>query len=450
MEERNRIILETVEDMLDRGGTAHAVKAVTDLHAADIAEILSGLNRERELEVLRGLEPGVAATALFEMEEGHQVKLAECLGPGELGSLLERMPVDEAVDLLGDIPDSRRLALLSLFSPEDENRLRSLLAYGDDTAGGLMTTEYLSVLPRTTADEVIGKMREVPPEIETIYYVYVLDESRILMGVLSLRELIVSPPDARVEEMIRGEPVTVSPTDDQEQVADIISRYNLLAVPVVDRYGAMMGIVTVDDAMDVIDEEAEEDLIRFAGGPGYEEEPGTLGLLSDMSRRIPWFVVTVAAEILIAGGLLKLYSPVLERVLVLVFFIPLLVTMGGNIAVQSATVVGRWLTTGRPPERMTLRKVAVELTWGILVGVVTGGTVTGLSLLFIDWGSSVGLVVGISLALTVIAASMVGCALPLAVKFLKRDPAAVSGPLLGVIMDVVSLAIYLLIGRALI
>jgi len=109
MEERNRIILETVEDMLDRGGTAHAVKAVTDLHAADIAEILSGLNRERELEVLRGLEPGVAATALFEMEEGHQVKLAECLGPGELGSLLERMPVDEAVDLLGDIPDSRRL-----------------------------------------------------------------------------------------------------------------------------------------------------------------------------------------------------------------------------------------------------------------------------------------------------------------------------------------------------
>ncbi|MBU4239971.1 MAG: magnesium transporter [Actinobacteria bacterium] len=448
MERRNRVILETVRDMLGRGDVRQAVRTVADLYSADTAEVLFGLGIAGEVEVLLGMEPRAAARAMFEMDEAHQVDVAQRLGTVELRGLLESMPVDEAVDLLGDIPESRRETLLRLFGREEAEELERLLAYSDDTAGGLMTPEYISVSPEATAQEVIGLLRGVSPEVETIYYVYVTSGEGRLDGVLSLRELIVSPPGRRVSEMIGPEVITVSPATDQEEVAEFISKYDLLAVPVTDDSGRMLGIVTVDDVMDVIGDEVEEDIMRFAGATGPEEEPPGR-LFAGLGRRIPWFVLTVAIEILLVGGILKLYSPVFSTFIVLVFFIPLLVTMGGNIAVQSSTVVGRWLASGLPLQRTAVKAILGEVVWGVLVGLLTGVIVATLSFLF-HLGESIGVVVGISLALTVIAASLVGCALPVTLKALNRDPGVVSGPLLGTIMDVISLAIYLGIGTLLI
>jgi magnesium transporter len=171
--------------------------------------------------------------------------------------------------------------------------------------------------------------------------------------------------------------------------------------------------------------------------------------MSNLGRRLPWFVATVVVEILVAGGILKLYSPMFTKFIVLVFFIPLLVTMGGNIAVQSSTIMGRSLSTGTPLERKTLRAVSGEVTWGVMVGLVTGGVVAGLSYAF-NQEAWVGATVGLSLALTVVAAALIGCAFPITLKALRRDPHAISGPLLGTTMDVLSLAIYLVIGRLLI
>ena len=447
MEKHNRVILETVRDMLDHGDVRQAVRTVADLHSADTAEVLSSLKIAGEVEILLEMEPRAAARAMFEMDETHQVEVAQRLGAGELRDLLESMPVDEAVDLLGDIPESRREKVLELFGREEAEELERLLTYSDDTAGGLMTPEYISVSPEATAEEVIRLLRDVSPEVETIYYVYVTSGEGRLGGVISLRELIVSPPDRRVSEMIRPEVITVSPTTDQEEVAEVISKYDLLAVPVTDDSGRMLGIVTVDDVMDVIGDEVEEDIMRFAGATGLEEEPSG-GLFAGLGRRVPWFVLTVAIEMLLVGGILKMYSPVFSKFMVLVFFIPLLVIMGGNVAVQSSTVVGRWLASGLPLQRTAAKAVIGEVIWGVLVGLVTGGLVAALSFL-LDLGASVGVVVGLSLALTVIAASLVGCALPIMFKALKRDPGAVSGPLLGTIMDVLSLAIYLGIGTLL-
>ncbi|MBU1671723.1 MAG: magnesium transporter [Actinobacteria bacterium] len=447
MEDGNWVILDTVRDMLGRGDLAPAVRTVADLHAADAAEVLTALDMADQVEVLINMEPAVAARALLEMEEPHQVEVAGHLRTGELRGLLEKMPVDEAVDLLGDIPEAQRLRLLKLFGREEAGELAELLAYGDDTAGGLMTPDYISVTPDATAEEVIEELRGVSPEVETIYYVYVVTPDGSPVGVLSLRELILSPPDRKVGDMMSRDLITVAAAEDQELVAETISKYDLLAVPVLDDEGRMLGIVTVDDVMDVIGDEAEEDRLRFAGATGLEDE--TAGLMAGLGRRLPWFVLAVLIEILVAGGLLKLYSPVLAQYLALVFFIPLLVTMGGNIAVQSSTVMGRWLSSGIPPRQATVRKISGEILWGVLVGLCAGGAVMAISLLF-NQGASVGVVVGLSLALTVIAASIVGCALPLTLRAFRRDLGAVSGPLLGTTMDVLSLAIYLVIGRLLI
>jgi len=449
VEKQNKVILDTVRDMLARDDLEQAVRTISDLHAADIAEVLSRLRPGDEVEILMGLEGSVAARALFEMEESHQVEVASRLRTGELAELLERMPVDEAVDLLGDVPESQRVRLLKLFGREEAVELRALLAYGDDTAGGLMTTDFVAVSPDDTAAETIERLRRVSPEVETIYYVYVVSQEGLLEGVLSLRELIISPPDQRVGELLSGDVIDVSPQQDQEEVAEVISKYDLLAVPVVDESNRMLGIVTVDDVMDVISDEAEEDIMRFAGATGLEEEAAAGGLLANLGRRLPWFVVAVAVEILVAGGILKLYSPLFSRFIVLIFFIPLLVTMGGNIAVQSSTIMGHSLSTGAPFKGAAVRALSGEMMWGVLVGLATGAVVAGLAFAF-HLAPAVGVSVGLSLALTVVAAALVGCALPITLKALRRDPSSISGPLLGTTMDVLSLAIYLGIGWLLI
>ena len=449
VEERNRVILDTVKDMLARGDLAQAVRTMSDLHAADSADVLCRLRPSDEVEILVSLDPAVAARALLEMEETHQVEVASRLRTGELRELLDRMPVDEAVDLLGDVPESQRARLLQLFGREEAGEFQALLAYGDETAGGLMTTDFVAVSPDDTVDDTIERLRRVSAEVETIYYIYVVSEEGLLEGVLSLRELIISPPDTRVGELLSGDVINVRPEQDQEEVAEVISKYDLLAVPVLDDKEKMLGIVTVDDVMDVFSDEAEEDIMRFAGATGLEEEAAAGGLLANLGRRLPWFIVAVVVEILVAGGILKLYSPLFSRFVVLIFFIPLLVTMGGNIAVQSSTIMGHRLSTGAPLKRSALRAVSGEMAWGVLVGLATGAVVAGIAFAF-HLTPSVGVTVGLSLALTVVAAAFMGCALPIALKAMRRDPSAISGPLLGTTMDVLSLAIYLCIGRLLI
>lgn len=448
MEERIKVIAETIKDMIIRGDLGQAVTTASEMHSADAADVLDCLDINDQVEIIKNLEPRTAALILLEMEDQGQVEIAERLKTGELRDVLASMPVDEAVDLLGDIPGDQRGRLFRLFGREEAGEFRELLKYPDDTAGGLMTPDFMFVHPTDTVGRVIEMIRSAPMDIETIYYVYVLSEENILKGVLSLREIIVSPVNRIVGDMISKEIVSLSPDEDQEKVAEVISKYNLLAVPVVDGDGKMIGLVTVDDVMDVIEDEAEEDIMRFAGATGVEEDMKP-GLLYDISRRLPWFLLAAVVEILVAGGILKLYSSVMTDFIVLVFFLPLLVIMGGNIAVQSSAITGHWLSTGGTFGKNVITAVMKELIWGIIIGALTGVAVGLLAYLF-DKNISVGVVVGLSLMLTVIAASGIGCALPVFLRWIGRDPGAAPGPLIGTTMDVVSLGIYLGIGLMLI
>lgn len=448
MEERIKVIAETIKDMLTRGDLGQAVTTAAELHSADAAEVLSCLDINDRVEIIKNLQPRISALALLEMEDPKQVEIAERLKTGELRDVLVSMPVDEAVDLLGDITKDQRDRLFRLFGREEAGEFRELLQYPDDTAGGLMTPDFMFVHPSNSVGEVIEMIRSAPMDIETIYYVYVISDDGFLKGVLSLREIIVSPVDRVVGDMISRDVVSLEPGDDQERVAELISKYDLLAVPVIDESGKMLGLVTVDDVMDVIEDEAEEDIMRFAGATGVEEDMKP-GLILDISRRLPWFILAAVIEILIAGGILKLYSSVMTDFIVLVFFLPLLVIMGGNIAVQSSTIIGYWISTGRPIGKDVIIAVFKEILWGIIIGALSGIMVGVLAYLF-DRNISVGIVVGLSLTLTVLAASIIGCALPALLRLAGRDPGAVPGPLIGTTMDVVSLGIYLGIGLLLI
>ncbi|MDD5748136.1 MAG: magnesium transporter [Actinomycetota bacterium] len=447
MNESNQVVLEAISEMLKKGEVKKAITTISNLHSFDAAEVLSGLEFEDEVKILADMEPSLTARALLEMEESHQVEIAAGLREGRLAEVLKEMPVDEAVDLLGDIPEEKKNRLMLLFGQKEVREFKELLEYPDDTAGGLMTPDFVSVNSSMTAEEVIEHLRAVPSDIETIYYVYVVGDDGSLRGVLSLRELIVSPPDRRVGTMVKGKPVSVGPFTDQEHVARLIEKYDLLAIPVVDDEGKMLGIVTVDDVIDVIGREAREDIEKFAGATGFEPEPGTL--FSNITRRLPWFVVAVVVEVLVAGGILKLYSPILEKFVVLVFFLPLLVTMGGNIAIQSSTVVRYFLSSGFRGGSAAFKKLSGEVLWAVVVGIVSGSLIAGLAVLF-HIEISVGFVVGLSLALSAVAAAIVGSTLPLLINAFHGDPGTVSGPMLGTTMDVLSLAIYLAIGRLLI
>ncbi|MBN1289809.1 MAG: magnesium transporter [Actinobacteria bacterium] len=447
MEERIRVIAETLQDMIIRGDISQAVTTASELHSADLAEALKHIDLDDRIEILINMEPRNAAMALLELEDPDQVEIAGRLRTGELYELLVNMPVDEAVDLLGDITFEQRIRLFGLFGREEAGEFRELLRYPDDTAGGLMTPDFLSVHPYDTVGEVIEMIRSAPEDVETIYYIYVLSEDGVLRNVLSLRELIVSQKEKKVGEMAPRKVIAVEPDDDQELVAELISKYDLLAVPVMDASGRMLGLVTVDDVMDVIGEEVEEDIMRLAGATTAEEDTRP-GLVSDISRRLPWFFLAAALEILIAGGILKMYSDVLSEFIILVFFIPLLVLMGGNIAIQSSTIIGHRLSDGSF-SRSVIKAVFKEMLWGVIIGVLTGVAV-GLIAFLLDQDVRVGFVVGFSLTFTVIAASMIGCAFPAVMRLAGRDPGGLPGPLVGTTMDMVSLGIYLGVGLLLI
>ncbi|MDD5447774.1 MAG: magnesium transporter [Actinomycetota bacterium] len=443
MEEQNQVIFEATKDMVERGDISLAIAAIEGLHPRDASEVLSNLDIESEAEILKRMKTEKAARIILEMEEEHQVDLASRLKTTHLVDLVRKMPVDEAVDLLGDISVEQREKLLRLFGSEEVQELKELLSYGDRTAGGLMTTDYVSVPADMRAGEVIDYIRQVPPETETIYYIYVVGRDGKLIGVISLRELIASPVDRKAGEMAERDIISVEPQEAQEKVAEIISKYELLAVPVVNGEGRILGIVTEDDVMDVVEEEADEKIMRLAGAVGL---PEGYGLWQDLARRIPWLLVVVVVEILLCGGILKLGSPVWENFKVLVFFTPLLITMSGNIALQSSSVMNHMLSTEMRSSSSTFKIIGWEVLGALAVGLAAGGLVQLLSL-FLDLPSSVGIIVSLALCITVILAAVVGSALPLVFRLFKREPGVMPRPFVGVVMDVVSLAIYLGIGR---
>jgi magnesium transporter len=418
-------------------------------HPADIAEVIDRLDDEDKIRLFRLLPPRQAADVLGETSADATRELLEHLPAEQVGDLLDSLPMDDVAEILTeDVPD-RQHELLTAMEPRDAAEVRSLLSYPPKSAGRLMTDKFVRVRPEMTAADAIAFLRLIDPEIESFTDLYVLNPAQQLLGVVSLRAVITAPPDRRMSAIMNPHIVTVPPETDQEQVARLVARYDMLALPVVGE-GRMLGIVTVDDVIDVLVSEGTEDVLRFAGiegGPELDQPYFSVSLLRVVRRRVGWLLLLFVAETF-TGSVLRYFESELAQVVALAFFIPLLIGTGGNTGAQTVSTLIRGLALGEIRTRDASRVVLRELWSGLLLGLILGSVAFGRALL---WGSPYQLaaVVGLSIIAICTWANTIGSLIPLVAQKVGIDPAVVSAPLITTLVDATGLAIYLLIAKAL-
>lgn len=411
------------------------------LHPADLAEILQELDEEDQARVLQLLSGSTAAEAISELELEEQASILTSLPQERAEAILEEMSADDVADLFAELPPEQAGALMQLMTQEDATDVRELMGFREDSAGGIMTTEFVAIHAHRTAGEAIDELRQVAPSAETAYYVYVVDARERLVGVLSLRELIIAPPTAVVREIMRSSVVSVHVNDDQEEVAQVVKKYNLLAVPVIDDQEVLRGIVTVDDVIDVLEEEATEDLYRAGGVSEAEQELDLEGSIwPSIKARLPWLMGLLFLSLL-SGKVIEHFTPLMDNVTALAVFITTMAGGAGNAATQALTVVVRGLATGEIDRdhflRVVWREARIGLTIGLICGLVLGITAT-------VWNHSpwIGLIVGLSIAINLMLAKAAGSVVPVLIQRAGLDPAVASGPFIATVTDTTSMLVY--------
>lgn len=411
------------------------------LHPADLAEILSELEDDQRNAVLHLVSEGTAAEIIAEMEPEDQASILTTLNEDRAEAILDEMAADDVADLVGELPPHQAGAILKLMDSDDASDVRELLEFGADTAGGIMTTEYVSVHESLTAAAAIDELRAAAPSAETTYYVYVVNSREQLVGVLSLRELIIAQPQSPVKEIMRTSVVSVHVGEDQEEVARVVKKYNLLAVPVVDAQNVLQGIITVDDIIDVMEEEATEDMYR-AGGVSDREQDFDMeaGIWPSIKSRLPWLMGLLFLS-LVSGKVIEHYTPLMDKVTSLAVFITTMAGGSGNAATQALTVVVRGLATGEVEMdhfwRVVWREARIGLSIGLICGVVLGATAT-------LWNGSpwIGLIVGLAISINLMLAKAAGSIVPVMIQKVGLDPAVASGPFIATVTDTTSMVVY--------
>jgi len=439
-------ILAHVRAALERDDVTGAVAIIEGLRPADQAELFADLHGEHRITLLPELQPSDSADILERLENREVADLAGQIATDNLIRIVEEMAPDEAADLLGDILPARAEAILA--GLDDPDKIRPLLLYPDDSAGGLMTTEFVALHPRMTAEDAIAAIRAWRPDSETIYYLYVISDQRRLIGVVSLRELVVADPATLLADFMHPDVVAIPVGADQEECARIMLREDLLALPVVDADRTLVGVVTIDDVADVLVEEATEDLQRFGGaqplGRSYLDSP----VLTITRKRVVWLLLLFVTESL-TGTVLRHFSDELESVVALAFFVPLLIGTGGNAGTQTTSTIIRALAVGDITLRDGLRALWHEIRVGLLLGLAMAAIAYWRAL---TWGSADDLALTVALAIFIIVvwANLLGSVLPLLAIRLRIDPTVVSGPVMSTLVDATGLFIYFTIARLLI
>lgn len=437
--------LHQVRAALDRNDVSAAIDALEKLKQEDQVEVFDELDVEDQAELLPRLNPEKAADIVVELEA--QADVAERVDDQTLSRILDEMEPDDAADVIGELPRDRQQRILA--GMEEADDVRPLLIHPDESAGGLMTTSFLTLRPGMTAQEAIEALRAWNPDDEMPYYLFVVDRERRLVGVVSLRQLLVAPPDRLIGQIMNPDVISVTVGTDQEEVANLMKKHDFLALPVVDANQHLLGIITVDDVVDVIEEEATEDVYRFGGvEPGVLNKPYfKTSLLRVVRSRAGWLVLLFVAETF-TGSVLRIFEAELATVVALSFFIPLLIGTGGNTGAQTVSTIIRGLALREILPRDLFRVLSRELLGGLMLGASLG------VLAFVRaelWGSGfwLSLVVGLSVLVICTWANTIGSLIPMAAQRLKIDPAIVSAPLITTLVDATGLAIYLMIAKLL-
>jgi magnesium transporter len=437
-------ILVRLRAALERDDLAAAADIIEAMRPPDQADVFTELDDEHQAALLPELNPSDVADILEEMDEEEAAELVEALSTEAIIRIVDEMEPDEAADLLGDIHPTRAQAVLA--GLEDPDEVRPLLLHPDDSAGGLMTSEFLALRRRMTAAEAIQALREWQPEAESIYYLFVVDRYGKLSGVVNLRQLVVADPATPLAEIMDTEVISVPAGTDQEECARLMTRYDLLALPVVDADDVLLGIITIDDVVDVLEEEATEDIQRLGGAQPLGRSYLETGILTVARKRIGWLLLLFLTATL-TGSVMRLFQGELEAVVSLAIFIPLLIGTGGNAGSQTTATIIRALATDDVDPGDTLRVWWHEARAGLVLGL---GMAVAAYVRAITWerDPALALTVSTSILGIVLWANGIGAVLPLLAARLRIDPTVVSGPVMSTVVDATGLFIYFTIARA--
>ena len=433
--------LESIKELLENKQYTSLRQALTELNDADIAAILENLDEEERLKVFRILPKSMAADVFSYLELEYQQMIISSLADREAAGIINNLMADDATDLLEEMPANIVKKLLANASPEVRRDINHLLQYPEDSAGSIMTVEFLDLKENLTVQEAIERIRKQGVDSETINICYVLDKSRMLIGTVALRYLLLSPPDAIIGEIMHENVISVNTLMDQEEVARQFQKYDFTAMPVVDNENRLVGIITVDDIVDILQEEATEDMEKMAAITPSDKPYLRTGIFETWKNRIPWLLLLMLSATF-TGSIITSFENALSGCVILSAYMPMLMGAGGNAGSQSSVAIIRSLSLNELRFKDWFRVLWKESGVAILCGLTLAVANFAKLMVFDKVSLSIALVVSVSLALTVLIAKIVGCMLPMLAKKIGFDPAVMASPFITTIVDALSLLIY--------
>ena len=433
-------MIEKVFELLSEGNFKELKKLLNESNESDVAECLDELSKEDLAVVFRLLKKDEAVDIFSYMSSDTQEKLIETLSDQEVATIVSKLYIDDAADLIDELPANLVSKVLQNASPTKRKAINEILKYPEDSAGSIMTVEYVDIKSGLTVKECFDRIRRIGLNKETVYTLYVVDADRRLIGVTTVKELLMRDYETCINDFMEDNVITVTTNEDKEEVAKMFDKYDFLALPVVDNENRLVGIVTVDDAMDVMSEENEEDFEIMAAMTPSEDDYLKESVITQYKNRIVWLLVLMLSSI-ITGKIITNYEVTFSAIPLLVSFIPMLMDTGGNCGSQASTMVIRALATDEIEPKDVLKVWWKEARIGVMCGV-TLGLVNGIRIFIQYHDLGIAIVIACTLCLTAVLAKSLGCFLPLLAKAIHLDPAYMASPLITTITDACSLAIY--------
>ncbi|ELK4156597.1 magnesium transporter [Staphylococcus pseudintermedius] len=429
-----------LDDFIAKGDIDGFREEFLALHSYEQSEYFEISDDDVRQKMYRFLSPEEVSEFFenLEIDEEDYEALFETMNATYASQVLEQMSYDNAVDILNQLSKKKIASLLMLMNREEAKEIKALLHYDEDTAGGIMTTEYISLTINTPVHEALMRVKDQAPDAETIYVIFVVDEDKKLVGVISLRDLITAENDAYIEDIMSERVISANVADDQEDVAQTMRDYDFIAMPVVDYQNHLLGIITIDDIVDVMDEEASEDYSRLAGVSDIDSTDDTI--FQTALKRLPWLLILTVLG-MITASILGSFEETLEKVALLAAFIPIISGMSGNSGTQSLAVSVRNISTGDIKEKSKIKLALRESGSGFLTGITCAVSLS-LIIMLLYGQPYLALIVGTSLTIAMTVGTTIGSVIPLVINRLGIDPAVASGPFITTINDIVSMLIY--------
>ena len=438
--------IEEIKKLLEEKKFNKLKTQLKELKAADIPGLLEELDKESAIKIFRIMSKEQAGEAFSYMEPSMKEKLIHDLTDAELKRVMDELFMDDTVDLIEEMPSNVVKRILKAVNKEDRKTINQLLQYPEDSAGSIMTTEFIDLKESMTVEQALQRIRNIGIDSETVYNCYVLNKNRVLLGIVNIKGIILAKPGTIIKDLMAKHIISVNTMEDQEQVTKVFDKYDYYALPVVDNENRLVGIITMDDAINVIQEEVSEDFEKMAAISPNEESYFETSVLKHSKNRIVWLLVLMLSSA-ISGGIITKYEQAFATVPLLVAFIPMIMGTGGNCGSQSSTLIIRGLATDEIELKDVFKALWKEVRVSLLVGVVLA-IVNGIRVMIQYQDLQLATVIGITLIATVTLAKSLGCLLPLLAKKLKLDPAIMASPLITTLVDIFSILVYFQIATA--